>query len=73
MFELLANLSRIAGVLLTVIGLWRSSGGLRVIVSGRIDERQRSANSLKRGLPLLVAGLVLLFGGTWLANWMQIP
>jgi hypothetical protein len=38
-------------------------------VSGRIDERQSSARALRWGLPLLVIGVVLVFGGTWLANW----
>jgi hypothetical protein len=53
---------------MTVGGLWCSVGGLRYVVSGRIDERRRSANSLKRGLPLLCLGLLLLFGGTWLVS-----
>jgi hypothetical protein len=69
--ELIANLLRLVGLVLTLIGLWYSAGGMRVVVSGRIDERRQSARSLKRGLPLLVAGLVLLFGGTWLVNWAQ--
>ena len=58
---------RLAGFVLTVWGLWKSVGGMRVVVSGRIDEQNRAAKSLKTGLPLLVAGLVLLFIGTWLA------
>jgi hypothetical protein len=57
----------LVGFVLTVWGLWKSAGGMRVVVSGRIDERNRAAKSLKMGLPLLVAGLVLLFIGTWLA------
>jgi len=68
---MLANTLRLIGLLATVAGLWFSAGGMRVIVSGRIDERRRSAKSLRLGLPLLVAGVVLLFGGTWLANWAQ--
>ena len=67
--ELLANAVRFLGLLLALPGLWFSAGGMRVVVSGRIDERKRSAASLRRGLPLLVIGLLLLFGGSWLANW----
>ncbi len=69
--EVVANLVRLVGVVMTIVGLWYSAGGLRVVVSGRIDERRKSANSLKRGLPLLAVGLLLLFGGTWLATWGQ--
>jgi hypothetical protein len=67
-----ANLVRFVGLVVTLVGLWFSAGGLRVVVSGRIDERRRSANALKWGLPLLVVGLALLVGGTWLANWTQM-
>lgn len=66
--EALANVLRLIGLILVVPGLWFAANGMRVVVSGRIDERKRSARTLKRGLPLLVAGLVLLFGGSWLAN-----
>ena len=71
MLELFANILRLVGLVMTIVGLWQSAGGLRVVVSGRIDERRRSVNSLKRGLPLAVAGLLLLIGGTWLATWVQ--
>jgi hypothetical protein len=70
--EAAANVARLVGLVVTVAGLWYLAGGLRVVVSGRIDERRRSAHSLKLGLPLLFAGLVLLFGGTWLASWAQL-
>jgi hypothetical protein len=69
--EFVANIARVVGVVMTLVGLWRSVGGLRVVVSGRIDERRQSASSFRRGLPLLAVGLLLLFGGTWLANWAQ--
>jgi hypothetical protein len=65
-FEYLVNLVRLIGLALTFAGLWYAAGGLRVVVSGRIDERRQAADSLKKGLPLLAAGLVLLFGGGWL-------
>jgi hypothetical protein len=39
---------------------------MRVVVSGRIDERRKAAGSLKRGLPLVVAGIVMLLLGTWI-------
>jgi hypothetical protein len=69
--EIVANFIRIVGLLLVLPGLWFSAGGMRVVVSGRIDERKRSASSLRIGLPLLVVGVVMLFGGTWLVNWAQ--
>ncbi len=71
--EVFANVVRLVGLVVTIVGLWFSAGGLRVVVSGRIDERRQSANSMKLGLPLLVVGLLLLFGGSWLANWVQTP
>ena len=71
--EVVANILKLVGLGLLLPGLWLAAGGMRVVVSGRIDERRRSANSLKIGLPLLLLGLVLLFGGSWLANWAQVP
>lgn len=71
--EGLANLLRLAGLFAILPGLWFSAQGMRVVVSGRLDERRRAAGALKRGLPLLVIGLALLFGGSWLANWAQTP
>lgn len=70
--EVLANILRFIGLFITVSGLWQLAGGVRLIVSGRIDERQSSAGSVKIGLPLLVVGVILLFGGTWLANWARV-
>jgi hypothetical protein len=70
--ETFGNAVRFVGLVVTAIGLWFSAGGMRVVVSGRIDERRRSADSLKRGLPLLAFGLLLLFGGTWLVRWAQM-
>jgi hypothetical protein len=69
--EVLGNVARFAGLLVTIVGLWFSAGGMRVVVSGRIDERRRSAMSLKKALVLLVIGLMLLFAGTWLVSWAQ--
>jgi hypothetical protein len=66
--QLVANTLRIVGLLLVLPGLWFTAGGLRVVVSGRIDERRRSARSLRLGLPLLAAGLLLLFAGSWMAR-----
>jgi hypothetical protein len=67
--ELVGNIARLVGLLTLLPGLWFLAGGMRVVVSGRIDERRRSARSLRVGVPLLIAGLLLLFGGTWLVNW----
>jgi hypothetical protein len=63
-----ATLVRIVGLVLIVYGLWKSSGGMRVVVSGRIDERSHASKSLKIGLPLLVLGLTVEFFGMWLAS-----
>jgi hypothetical protein len=70
--EAVANAVRLIGLIVVLPGLWLSAGGLRVVVSGRLDERRRSSNSLKWGLPLLITGVLLLFGGTWLANWARL-
>ncbi len=69
--EVLGNVLRFAGLLVTIVGLWFTAGGMRVVVSGRIDERRRSALSLKKALLLLVLGLALLFAGTWLLTSAQ--
>ena len=66
--EVLANVLRFAGLVVTIVGLWLTAGGMRIVVSGRIDERRKSATSLKRGLPLLGIGLVLFFAGMWLGK-----
>ena len=57
------------GLLAAVFGLWSVAGGLRVVVSSRIDERSESMKAVKFGIPFAVGGVVLLFGGIWLANW----
>ena len=57
------------GLLATVFGLWSVAGGLRVVVSSRVDERSESMKAVKFGIPFAVVGVVLLFGGIWLANW----
>ena len=62
----LSVIIRLTGLVLVVLGLWYSTGGVRIIVSGRIDERNDASESLKLGLPLLGAGLVLLIFGVWL-------
>jgi O-antigen/teichoic acid export membrane protein len=67
--EFLANALRFIGFVVTVVGLWLSAGGMRVVVSGRIDERKKSAKSLKHGLPTLLLGIALLVGSIWLASW----
>ena len=69
--EVLANTLRLVGLIVTVAGLWFSAAGMRMVVSGRIDERRSSANSLKRGLPLLLVGVLVLIGATWLAHWAR--
>lgn len=65
----LATVLRFVGLVVILAGLWKSAGGMRVVVSGRIDERKRASSSLKIGLPLLVLGLAVEFLGMWLASW----
>jgi hypothetical protein len=65
---LVSILLRLGGMTLVIFGLWFSSGGLRMIVSGRIDERNTAAKSLKLGLPLLGAGIALVLFGMWMEN-----
>lgn len=71
-WEVLANVLRFIGLLVTLPGLWLSAGGLRVVVSGRIDERRRSARSLRLGILLLFLGVAMLIGGNWLMNWARL-
>jgi len=68
-WEVVALTLRLVGLVCLLPGLFLAARGVRTVVSGRIDERQSSARALRLGLPLLVAGVVLLFGGSWLANW----
>ncbi len=66
--KMLGNAMCVIGLMATVFGLWCVAGGLRVIVSRRPDERQRSVLSAKVGVPFAVGGMILLFAGMWLAN-----
>jgi hypothetical protein len=66
--ETIANILRFGGLAVSIAGLWYMAGGMRVVVSGRIDERRRSAKALRLGVPLLLAGVLLLSLGIWLAN-----
>lgn len=66
--ETFGNVLRFAGLLVTIVGLWFTAGGMRVVVSGRIDERRRSAMSLKKAIALLVIGLLMLIAGSWFAS-----
>jgi hypothetical protein len=68
-WQVIAAIVRIVGWICVVPGLFFAANGVRTVVSGRIDERKSSARALRLGLPLLVIGVALVFGGTWLANW----
>ena len=68
-WQVVAVVLRLVGLVCVVPGLFLAAAGVRTVVSGRIDERNRSAKALRLGLPLLAAGVLLLFGGSWLANW----
>ena len=67
--RILGNILWMLGGLMTVFGLWSVAGGLRVVVSGRMDERKESGKAAIIGVPFAVIGVVLLFVGIWLANW----
>lgn len=64
-----AVILRLVGLACVVPGLFLAANGVRTIVSGRIDERKNSASAVRLGLPLLLVGVLLLFGGSWLASW----
>jgi hypothetical protein len=68
-WQVVAVIVRLIGIVCVLPGLFLAAGGVRTIVSGRLDERRRSANSLRFGVPLLVFGVLMLFSGSWLANW----
>jgi hypothetical protein len=68
-WEVVAVVLRLVGLVCILPGLFLASGGVRTVVSGRIDERKSSARALRLGLPLLLVGVFFLFGGSWLANW----
>jgi succinate dehydrogenase/fumarate reductase cytochrome b subunit len=68
-WQMVAAIVRIVGWVCVVPGLFFAANGVRTVVSGRIDERKSSRRALRIGLPLLTLGLILVFGGTWLANW----
>jgi hypothetical protein len=72
-WEIFARLLQFVGLVVVVIGLWLSARGMRVVVSGRIDERRRSAVSLKVGIPLSIVGVLLLVGGAMLGKWATLP
>ena len=67
--RILGNILWMVGGLMAVFGLWSVAGGLRVVVSGRMDERKESGKAAKIGIPFAAVGVVLLFVGIWLANW----
>ena len=68
-WDVVARLLQFVGLLVVVFGLWNCARGMRVVVSGRIDEKRASGRSLKIGIPLLLTGIVLLIGGVMLGNW----
>jgi len=69
--EALVVVIRFVGLVLVVPGLWFAANGVRVVVSGRIDERRRAGSALRRGVPMLLVGLLLLFGASWITGWAQ--
>jgi hypothetical protein len=70
-WEVFVRLLQFIGLFVILLGLWFSARGMRVVVSGRLDERRQSARSLKLGIPLLIVGtLLILMGGAALENWV---
>jgi hypothetical protein len=69
--ELVSIFLRLAGLTLVIFGLWFTTGGVRMVVSGRIDERNGARDSLKLGLPLLCGGLFVLWFGFWLEGHLN--
>jgi hypothetical protein len=67
--KLLGDALLIAGVMSAVFGLWCAAGGLRVVISNRVDEQRRGGRSAKFAVSFILAGLILSFGGLWLASW----
>jgi hypothetical protein len=57
------------GVLSAVFGIWCAAGGLRVVISNRTDEKKQSGRSARFAVLYIVVGLILSFGGLWLASW----
>lgn len=70
-WELLGAILRLTGGLSIVPGLFLVANGVRVVVSGRLDERRSSQRALKIGLALVIVGVVLLFGGSLLSSGMR--
>jgi hypothetical protein len=67
--NLLGHGVQLLGVLATVFGLWCAAGGLRAVVSNRVDERRQSGRTAKIAVPFIVSGVTLLLVGTWVAGW----
>ncbi len=66
--RILGRAFQVLGGLAMLFGLWCAAGGLRVVVSRRTDERSQSGRAVKFAVPFIVVGVVLLLGGTWLAD-----
>ena len=63
--EVVAVGMRFAGLLAIVPGLWLAANGARVVVSGRLDERRQATTALKRSVPLIAVGILLLVAASW--------
>jgi hypothetical protein len=59
----------VVGAMSAMFGLWCAAGGLRVVISNRTDERKQGSKSARFAVLYIVAGLILSFGGLWLAGW----
>jgi hypothetical protein len=67
--RLLGEAMLAVGAMSAMFGLWCAVGGLRVVVSSRVDEKRQGSRSARFAVLYIVAGLILSFGGLWLAGW----
>jgi hypothetical protein len=67
--RVLGELLLAVGVLSAVFGLWCAAGGLRVVVSNRSNEQKQGGKSARFAVLYILVGLILSFGGLWLAGW----
>jgi hypothetical protein len=67
--QILGNALWVIGLLATVFGLWCAAGGLRAVVSRRIDEQRQGSTAARFAVPFIIVGVALLLGGLWLADW----
>ena len=79
-WEVVAVLMRLVGLVCVVPGLFLAASGVRTVVSGRIDERQRSAKCIAVGTAAVGGGRVVVvrwfmagkLGGAIMADFVPV-